>query len=456
MTNSNGNVSSSGGRSDGYTRHFPRRPEHFGQQMVEVVDASEYIRERFVGDLKVFHIPQLFSGNDEVFVGFGVPNTYLVFPDGKGGYLKFSGRSLRRAPAKVEDSRLLVQSGVLLRLKGLPGEIAEVLREKSELHDGKRYWTCVNAVCRVLEDAGFTAGDTPLSEHYFPVSLMYSLKRSGLSYRGLPISIEFIRTTPDGFEEYVLLVTRAEVLTFCRHAQRAVEPQLEELRARHILGPKNERKVVVRRGAAPALPEDIQYYDDFTVRVSQPSSPGMLLRLAWGTHSLYEVIQRRVAPKDYFPGTLAAFSDDKGLLSRVKKGFLFSPEVVSFIRGNLKPSMSEFSGKDESEIYDMLLTHSKSRGEKYNLVITDEMIVVSRVWVRYDLVDWVLSKHVLMSGYAPDVYFAGEIWKGEDGVIYLSRNSGTYRPSKECLEAALRFLNDVFPHVRFAIEDELE
>lgn len=455
MSNTERNVSSHD-PLDGYTRHFARRPEHFGNQVVEVVDASEHIRERPVGDLKVIYIPHLFSGSDEVFIGFGIPNTFLVFPDEQGGYTKFSGRSLRRAPAKTEDTRLLVQSGVFLRLKGLPPGVALTLHAKSQLHDGKRYWTCVNAVCRVLEDAGFTSGDTPLSDHYFPVSLMYSLKKWGLHYGGIPVEVDFIRTTPEGFEQYVLAVTRAEVLTFCRHAQRAMEPRLEKLRARHMLPAKKRRSTKLRRRVAPQLPTDVAYLGNFTVRVSQPSSPGVLLRLAWGTHSLYEVIQRRVSPREYFSSTLTAFSDDKSLLSKVKKGFLFSPEVISFIRGNLNPTMMEFSDKNEADIYDMLLTHSVERGEKYNIVINDEMLVVSRVWVRYDVIDWVLSKHVLMSGYSPNVYFAGEIWKSEDGVVYLSRNSGTYRPSRECLESALRFLRAVFPNIRIEIEDDVQ
>ncbi len=50
----------------------------------------------------MFKIPEVFSGRDEIFIGFGRPNAYLVCPDGKGGYQKFAGKSLKRAPSVIE------------------------------------------------------------------------------------------------------------------------------------------------------------------------------------------------------------------------------------------------------------------------------------------------------------------------------------------------------------------
>ena len=66
-------------------------------------------------------------------------------------------------------------------------------------------------------------------------------------------------------------------------------------------------------------------------------------------------------------------------------------------------------------------------------------------------VDWVLSKHVLVSNYSNDVRFAGEVWKNEKGQIVLNHNSGTYLPSVDELEAAAEYLRQVFPGVEIII-----
>ncbi len=109
----------------------------------------------------------------------------------------------------------------------------------------------------------------------------------------------------------------------------------------------------------------------------------------------------------------------------------------------------------ECDIYDMLRTHSALARNIYNLVLTDEHIIIARISIRVRIIDWILSKHVLMSGYHPAVLFAGEIWKDEHGVIHINRNSGTYQPSVEQLEKAAAFLRVVFPHLTVVIDEAL-
>ena len=122
--------------SGGYTQRFERRPEFelWGSLVKDVVDAGG-VRQRTVDDLKIFKISDVFAGNDEIFIGFGKPNAYLVVPDGQGGYQKFAGKSLRRAPSRIEDTRGFVQSGVLVRLKNLPQGAAEALRQAMTIGD---------------------------------------------------------------------------------------------------------------------------------------------------------------------------------------------------------------------------------------------------------------------------------------------------------------------------------
>jgi hypothetical protein len=468
-------VSESGrsGPYEGYGGRFERRPEFlFGYPVPMVVDAST-VRERTVGDLKVFAIKHVFAGNDEIFVGFGKPNAYLVVPDGKGGYQKFAGKSLRRAPSVVEDTRGFVQSGILVRFRNLPPHAAEQLRRAMKKHHGIKYWTCVNANARVLEDAGFTSGRKSLSRYYWPYAFMRSLIEHGLYFEGQPVEFEVIRTTGERLERYAAQIIKAEALTFCRHADRSLEAKAAKskvfkaaLWVRHAPGRawgsifKKKQQKRVLGPVAPALPAN-EYHRDIRIRVSVTSGLGTLLRQIWDSHALFEGTQERVNVLDYQSEPLKPFpQENPNFVTRLKKRLLFSPFVVNRILGTLAPKYAEVGvlGKQdqvvgENDVYDMLRTHSDANPNIYNLVITSKRIIIARTTIKAKIIDWILSKHVLMSGYDKFVVFAGEIWKDEHGVIHVSRNSGTYQPKDWMLQAIVRFLQAVFPHLTVVAEE---
>lgn len=460
---------STASQDGGFAAHFERRPEFlFGNENVPyVVDAST-VRERTAADLKVFHIPDVFAGSDEVFIGFGIPNAYLVAPDGNGGYQKFAGKSLRRAPSVIEDTRLWAQSGILLRFKNLPAEAAEKLRAAMKVHHGHKYWTCVNACLRVMEDAGFSAGKRKLSSIYFPKAMLEYLLQNELKFQGETIGLEWIRTTPLSVERHTWQIMKAEAWTFCRHAQRSMQPAAKKnkLLAWFLaltsgkLNKRDQKRAKVKREVAPALPEGVQYERDIRIKVSRTSRLGTYLRqLGGGSHAFFEGEQDRVKSEDYLSETLKPFPQAKPSWStRLKKTLLFSKPVVDGLRHFLAEHYSPIvSGLTYSErdVYDMLRTDSAASPNKYNVVLTTRRIILARTTVGAKLLDWVLSKHVLMSGYASDVIFAGELWKDADGVIWISANSGTYRPTIEQLEAAAAFLRAVFPHLRVEILREI-
>jgi hypothetical protein len=448
----------------GYARHFERRPEFslFGALVPEVVDAST-IRERTIDDLKVFRIPDLFAGPDEVFIGFGKPNAYIVVPDGKGGYQKFAGKSLKRAPSVIADTRGFVQSGILLRLLNLPPHAAEQLRHAMTLHHGNKYWTCVNACLRVLSDAGFTVKTRPMKKVYVPYAMLRMLLEEGLYFDGRRVEFEVIRTTPERFDRYVLQIVKAETMTFCRHADRSLESAAKKnklmaglLTVRQLPGKLLQRKPKARV-SAPVAP-DIQpaaFASDIGIKVSKASFLGNLLRQSWGSHALFEAAQARVKVEDFLTETLQAFPQaNPSLATRLKKRILFAKPVIKLIRRVLAADHVDIGMRNERDVYLMLRTHSEQAQNKYNLVITRSSIILSRINVGVKLIDWILSKHVLMSGYHPFVVFAGEIWKDEQGVIHVSRNSGTYRPTEAMLDAVVEFLRAVFPHLTIVKDEE--
>jgi hypothetical protein len=87
----------------------------------------------------------------------------------------------------------------------------------------------------------------------------------------------------------------------------------------------------------------------------------------------------------------------------------------------------------------------------YNAIVTGTALRLARLENRNRkdnaAVNWVLAKHVLISGYDPDVRFAGECWvvDGPAGrTVHLNNNSGTYQPSPDQTRAAGRFIRQGF------------
>jgi dolichol kinase len=195
--------------------------------------------------------------------------------------------------------------------------------------------------------------------------------------------------------------------------------------------------------------------EGYAVQVSQPGKIGRLLRHIWPAHTLFRVGQDRIDVDSYLPATLNAFPQpNPSWLTRLKKNILFSPPVVAVIRWQLAHDFRRFEGRSDGELFDSLQTHSSESPNKYNIVIERGGFNVMKLNHGSKIPDWILSKHVLMSGYSKDVRFAGELWKSADGTIHLSDNSGTYRPSVAQLEQAAAYLKAVFPGIDFVIEPQ--
>jgi hypothetical protein len=405
----------------------------------------------------------------------------LFTSDGKGGYVKVDGKSLKRAVSTAKDTRGYVQSGLVFRFVDLPERASEKIRAAmAELlytadkddPEAYKYWTCVNACAQVLDLAGFALNSNykKLTDIYFPYQMIKALLEYGLTFEGQPIKLEIIRTTAMSLERYTLDIIQAEFNTFGRHFQRMLDGQRakaeEDPNFNKLLGgllkfefawrkvlearkPKRERK---NREIAPPLVE-AKYCKDYNLSVSVPSQGGMVLRQLWGAHSLFMLSQNSVNVEAYLPGTLKPFPQtNPDFVTKVKSKVLFSPLVVKAIRFAQSRNWEDLGAVDERNIYDMFRTHTKKYPNKYNIVVAGDAdscnVTIGRITVKGMVADWVLSKHVLMADYSPIVRFAGEIWKSPDGVIYVSGNSGTYRPTDEQVDAVVAFLRETFPHLR--------
>lgn len=446
------------------------RIESLAGRAVKIMDASGRVLEtqsKTEPDLKVFNVSQVFA-TDVAFLGFGLPNVYLATNSKEVGSSKFAAKSLKRGDSKVVATKGKFQSGLLIVFKNLSREAQERIYQAAKQHEGSRKWTCVNANCRVLEDAGFTIGDKAPSKYYMPSALLRDLLDKGLQYEGRTIEFDVVRTTPKFLENVGMSIDKAVAATPVRHAERALNPLLKKLNENlfivrvkgmtrdvfnlFIPGEDSDmplESVDVRLADSP----DLKRYD---VEVSEPSKFGTLLRLLWGPHSLFQTKISAGLVDSLLPEVLQSFPQEKpSIVTQIKKNFIFSRPVVSLIRSQLAASTKMFEGFSEKDLFDSLRTDSAEIPNRYNIVVTGDSITIMKVGIKIKFVDWVLSKHVLISGYGTDVRFAGEIWKDEQGRLHINGNSGTYMPHPEQVQKAAELLGILFPHIEIVVHDTI-
>ena len=431
------------------------RHETLFGQLTELKDASHLIKERKTeSEIKIFKIEKIIDKNS-IFLGFGKPNVYIGFHD-QNLIKKFDAKSLKRQKSKIIDTKGWAQSGLIIQIKNPTEEMKRRIKTSSQSFEGTSHFTCVNANARVLNRAGFTSKGKDLSSFYFPMSLAKQIIRKGLEFEGKPVHFEIIKTVPNYLESFGLSVIKSQWFTVSRHFGRFYKVKakkhkfLSVLRnfknkAVNLIHKKKENRKLEE--VVVLFPEGKSFRKDLNVTITTPSKIGLGVRMLCGPHAFYEMQHSNEEIERLLPIKLKEYSGKKkGLFTYLKKNVLFSKNVVSFIRKHLANTKESFSNSTEKDLYNMIRTDSKNIPNKYNLIITSKSIYVIKIGIKYKLVDWVLSKHVLLSGYSDDVRFAGEFWKNEEGVIHFNNNSGTYMPDSSTVPYAQAILEQAFPN----------
>jgi len=140
------------------------------------------------------------------------------------------------------------------------------------------------------------------------------------------------------------------------------------------------------------------------------------------------------------------------LTNFVKRTILFSRPGVAILRTFFCARRTVLHQGEAAGFYEMIRPHTAARPNKYNFVLTGERMIAGKIRPWSDPVNWMLGKHILLSGYSPDVRFAGEFWKTPDGALHFNTNSGTYAPADETLPAVERVMSKLFPGARIVAE----
>lgn len=389
---------------------------------------------------------------DPLLIGFGRPNVFLIVPDGRGGTQRLAAKSLRMGEARVEDSRGLAQAGIFLRIdrEQVRPEMLEAIHRSLHEREGTKSWTCVQSVCTALRNAGFTSGGRPLSE-LFPMPMMERILREGLEWNGEPLRVDLVNASSKSLNEFTGEIRDAQRRTLSRHAWRhliALEQRFPvTARILRLRDQTRETLAVIfwKREAEGAAEAAAPAY-----WTSDPSPLGRLMNALGGEHKFIEFPVPRPEVIDlHLPGPLVAYqAKNPSFWTTLKKDFLFSPRMVAFLRNQLHRGRRVEPCPGGCEEMPFIPTS----GERYNFVLTNESLILTRLQVRHPGVDWILTKHVLLSGYHPDVRVAGELWRDPQGRVHVNLDSGTYAPPPARRQALIEVLREMFPRVEFVAE----
>lgn len=413
-----------------------------------VIDASHVGAVEHDG-LQLVPIAEIFAEPDVAFLGFGMPNVYLTIPkNDSDGWEKYAATMFWRQHSHVADTKGRVQGGILVQLLNAPDAALEALRVAMGAHSGKRTITCAFANAKVLHQAGFTSGGKRLDRYVRPMSLARRIWQNGLEFNQVRVETRFIRTTQRSVSDHFAAVMSKESTSL----GRLVKKQWSKARRPAASAPLLEPRPLP--AAQSPLEDTVRSAE---LRVGRPSKLGAALRVYWGDHPIFEAIPDRNnvdldaaefeelnEPLRPYPGRLDA-------VTKAKKYVLFAPGPVRVLRNRMAATMDSVGRHPGPVLTDMLQAGPPDNPFVYNAIVTSDALRVARLENRSDKdvskANWVLSKHVLVAGYDPDVRFAGEFWvaDGPEGrTVHLNNNSGTYQPGPERAQAAGRFIEQGF------------
>ena len=423
------------------------------------------LEETKVGKLQVVNMDQFMRGKNEVLIGFGKPNVFTLIPPAEGAekqsYNKLDAFMFYRKKTRVTTASV-AQSGVFLRPRNLPAGAVEIMRTAMQAQEGKRGISCAKTNATMLTESGFTSGGKKLSGEFRPQALFMHIIENGLEYKGQKVQFDILNTTPGSIEDHFKAVLKKERSSPIRAIEKIFKKDEKSDSETAALKEAKQLKAVDN----PEVP--VLGGAPIRIRNSRPAESMAGLRNYWGQHILWEALpdKNRVDVNSFLPDKL----DDKFSIAKATgkklstvdklKSAAFSRPMISKIRKRLAKHFDDMGEYQPGQIKAMIPVADPGKPPiMFNVVVcgpeVENRVSITRIDGGKKAADWVLSKHVLISGYDPDVRFAGEIWAerytaadgSEQTRLHINNNSGTYQPNDEQVKNAAAYLRELFPGV---------
>lgn len=375
--------------------------------------------------------------------------------------------------AKVVTSDGVDYSGLYLVPTDLPPSLRKHLYQAVESVLAQPHRGRINTLTDILTQAGCDLNTVPdnttatpptLKDCRTQTDLLQALMHYGLRYNDTPIPARFINTTPMSLQQLKDKMDYSHLAEPMKHLRAHLEPA--EIKAQ-----RQSAAADIREKNTPVdLPENTTpppsaYNNSIAISAAKTSPTGALLRKHISPHVLFNVALNSHEVAQQLPERLKAFDQkNPDLITRLKKDVLFPPHMATKVHNLMAESFDTPHHISGSELLSLLahqgqqqhqqsaqsrthLANNPAEGaQRFNCVITDNNLVLGQVKAGCEAVDDVLSKHVLLAEYG-DVRFAGEVYV-TGKTLYLTRNSGTYRPSETQLNDAAALLSKQFPTLR--------
>lgn len=404
-----------------------------------------------------------------VYIAFTDSQAHLGEVTDEGSLQKLDLPDCPFSKAQILKSDGADYSGLYLVPADLPTALKTDLHKAAEQMRSQPVRGSINTIGQILTQAGCTLNtDDPslkLTNYHSQTDLLTAIMQHGLSYQGTPIPARFINTTPEPLQQLKDKMDHAAFTGPIKHLQALLQsPDTKKQR---------QAEASAIRGNTPKTNQpdhkDKSLTEDFSnpihISSAKTSPTGALLRRHVSPHVLFNIELNREQTAKQLPQRLKPFDQkNPDLITRLKKDVLFPPSVAKKVHNLMAESFDtprQISGADLLS----LLTHqgqpaltktetktdfsetaqNSPEPQRYNCVITDNKLVLGQVKAGCEAIDDVLSKHVLLAEYG-EARFAGEIYVKDD-TLYLTRNSGTYRPTETHLKNAVTLLSKQFPNL---------
>lgn len=414
---------------------------HQGPRLVADYSHIDIVHDP-AADLYVCPLNQVFTEPRNPVIVFGNPNVSVILPNESDGWDRFAAFMMWRKESFITDTKGRVQAGVFFELLDAPAKATAKLREALSKLVGTRKASCAHSVALALHQAGFTA-DQPLTGIFRPSRLAAVLWRGGLRYGNQRIELRVIQTR-QAVSDHFVAVWKREANTGPRLAQKYCD------NAAHGKAPVfgQNTETIEMSGDAwtnPGLRADLG--------ISIPSRLGVNLGYLFGEQPEFVVELPQPIDDPHLPQDLKAFPGRLDGVTRLKKYVIFSPPIVWLMRKHLSARTDWIKGVPVAALINMLRrSPGPNRDEAfvYNFTLTPTELRLKRLLNNngrdQKIIAWLLAKHVLQAKHQK-LCLAGEVWcynEGDDVVICLSGNSGTYKPTAARVETAANLLSAMF------------